>query len=140
MRRAKILATLGPSSDTQSILELMVSSGLNAVRINMSHGTREEHAARIGAARAAAAKLDTPLAVLVDLCGPKIRTGKLENGKPVELKSGDMLTITTREVTGNSNEVSTNFSHLPDVVEPGTRILVDDGAIELQAESENKTD
>jgi pyruvate kinase len=140
MRRAKILATLGPSSDTQEILELMIGSGLNAVRINMSHGTRDEHAARIKAARAAAAKLDTPLAILVDLCGPKIRTGKLKNGQPVELREGDRITITTREADGDRNEVSTNFSHLPDVVEPGTRILVDDGAIELQAESENETD
>ena len=140
MRRAKILATLGPSSDTESILELMISSGLNAVRINMSHGTHDEHAASIKAARAAAAKLDTPLAVLVDLSGPKIRTGTLKDSKPVNLEEGEQFTITTREVPGDHKEVSTNFSHLPDVVDPGTRILVDDGAIELQVESETPTD
>src|SRR5262244_961856 len=109
MRRAKILATLGPSSDTESVLELMIGSGLNAVRINMSHGTREEHAARIKAARDAAAKLDSPLAVLVDLAGPKIRTGKLKDGKPVHLEEGDKITLTTRDIPGNKTEVSTNF-------------------------------
>jgi len=140
MRRAKILATLGPSSDTEDILELMIDSGLNAVRINMSHGTREEHAEHIRAARAAAAKLNSPLSVLVDLSGPKIRTSTLKDGQPVELKSGEPFTITTRDVVGNEREVSTNFSHLPDVVEPGTRILVDDGAIELLVESETETD
>ncbi|HYJ91332.1 MAG TPA: pyruvate kinase, partial [Pyrinomonadaceae bacterium] len=140
MRRAKILATLGPSSETESEIELMISSGLNAVRINMSHGTREEHAERIRAARAAAAKLKSPLSVLVDLSGPKIRTSTLKDGHPVELRNGDPFTITTRAVVGDNKQVSTNFSHLPDVVEPGTRILVDDGAIELEVETETPTD
>jgi len=140
MRRANILATLGPSSETEDILELMIASGLNAVRINMSHGTREEHAERIRAARAAAAKLNSPLSVLVDLSGPKIRTSTLKDGKAVELKPGEPFTITTRDVVGDEKQVSTNFSHLPDVVDPGTRILVDDGAIELHVESETETD
>lgn len=140
MRRAKILATLGPSSETEDILELMIASGLNAVRINMSHGTREEHAERIRAARAAAAKVNSPLSVLVDLSGPKIRTSTLKDGKAVELKAGEPFTITTRDVVGDDKQVSTNFSHLPDVVDPGTRILVDDGAIELHVESETETD
>ena len=140
MRRAKILATLGPSSNTQPILEMMIGSGLNAVRINMSHGTQEEHAATIKAARQAAASSDSPLSVLVDLSGPKIRTSTLRNGLPVELKEGQDFTVTTRDVVGDENIVSTNFSHLNDVVDPGTRILIDDGAIELVVESETETD
>lgn len=140
MRRAKILATLGPSSNSQDILEEMIAAGLNAVRINMSHGTYEEHAARIKCARDAAAKLDVPLSVLADLSGPKIRTGNLEGGQSVELKKGDGFTITTRDVVGNAKVVGTNFAHLPEVVDPGTRILVDDGAIELLVESETATD
>ena len=140
MRRAKILATLGPSSNSQDVLEQMIAGGLNAVRINMSHGTYDEHAARIKCARDAAAKLDVPLAVLVDLSGPKIRTSNLEGGQPIELKKGDTFTITTRDIVGNAREVGTNFAHLPDVVDPGTRILVDDGAIELVVESETATD
>jgi len=140
MRRAKILATLGPSSSTPSVLEDMIAAGLNAVRINMSHGTYDEHLERIKCAREASAIHGQPLAVLVDLSGPKIRTRNLLNGTSVELKVGQQFTITTRDIVGNENEVGTNFDHLPDVVDPGTRILVDDGAIELVVESENETD
>ena len=140
MRRAKILATLGPSSGTRSILEEMIAAGLNAVRINMSHGTYDEHAERIKCAREAAAHHKVPLSILVDLSGPKIRTRNLKDGNPVELKVGQQFTITTRDIIGNENEVGTNFSHLPDVVDPGTRILVEDRTIELIVESETETD
>jgi len=140
MRRAKILATLGPSSNTEETLESMIRSGLNAVRINMSHGTYDEHAERIEATRRTAARLNVPIAVLVDLSGPKIRTRSLADGKPVDLKDGQAFTITTREIVGNENIVATNFPHLPDVVDAGTRILVDDGAIELIVESKTDTD
>ncbi len=140
MRRAKILATLGPASDTQSTIEKMIASGLNAVRINMSHGTPEEHNATIAAARAASVKQDQPLAILVDLSGPKIRTRNLINGRPVELKKGQRFTLTTRDVVGNDEIVGTTFAELPQVVEPGTRILLDDGALELIVESETDTD
>ncbi len=140
MRKAKILATLGPASNTQEIIEKMIEAGVSAVRINMSHGTHEEHAANIERSRAAAVKLKRALAILVDLSGPKIRTSTLKDAAPVELKGGALFTITTREIEGNQHEVSTNFSHLPEVVEPGTRILVDDGAIELIVESETETD
>src|SRR4051812_771933 len=102
MRRAKILATLGPSSESPEIIELMISSGLNAIRINMSHGTPDEHARRIRVAREAAARLNSPLAVLVDLSGPKIRTGSLSNGHPVELIPGEPFTITTEDVAGDN--------------------------------------
>jgi pyruvate kinase len=137
MRKAKILATLGPASNTASILTEMLRAGLNAVRINMSHGTQEEHAATIRLAREAAASLNLPLSVLVDLSGPKIRTRTLKDGLPVILKAGEHLTITTRDIIGDENIVSTTFDHLPDVVEPGTRILIDDGALELFVEGEN---
>jgi len=140
MRRAKVLATLGPASNSSTTLESMIEAGLNAIRINMSHGDREDHAKTIACARQAAKKLDKPLAVLVDLCGPKIRTGTLENGTPVDLVAGHHFTITTRDITGSQNEVGTNFSHLADVVDKGTRILIDDGAIELVVESKTDTD
>jgi pyruvate kinase len=140
MRKAKILATLGPASDSQAVIESMITAGVNAVRINMSHGTQEEHAATLERARAAAASLKKPLAILVDLSGPKIRTRTLKDGLPVELKPGEEFTITTRDVEGNGQIVSTNFPGLPKAVEPGTRILIDDGAIELVVESETETD
>ncbi len=140
MRKAKILATLGPATNTQAIIEKMIEAGVSAVRINMSHGTHEEHTANIAYARAAALKLKRALSILVDLSGPKIRTRTLKDASPVELKVGELFTITTREIVGSQHEVSTNFSHLPEVVEPGTRILVDDGAIELMVESKSETD
>lgn len=113
---------------------------MNAVRINMSHGSHEEHEATIGHARSAAQKLGVPLAVLVDLSGPKIRTRTLENGVPVELTAGESFTITTRDIAGNSREVGTNFAELPSVVSPEDKILLDDGALELRVESVNATD
>ena len=118
----------------------MLTAGLNAVRINMSHGTRDEHIETIKMARAAAAALAKPLAILVDLSGPKIRTRSLENGESVELVDGQNFTITTREVVGNGREVSTNFAQLPEAVEAGARILLDDGSIDLTVESKTDTD
>src|SRR3954468_8283916 len=98
MRKAKILATLGPASSSRETIEAMLRSGLNAVRINMSHGTQAEHAERIRTAREAAASLGHPLAVLVDLSGPKIRTKDLKGGQPVELVKAQRFTITARDV------------------------------------------
>ena len=132
MRRAKILATLGPASDSQETIEKLIKVGLNAVRINMSHGTQDEHAEVIKNARQAAENLDAPLSVLVDLSGPKIRTGQLQNATPVLLEANKEFTITSREVEGNIKEVSTNFKDLPTIVKKGERILLDDGAIELK--------
>lgn len=132
MRKAKILATLGPASNTTTIIERMIDAGLNAVRINMSHGSHPEHAASIALARSAAEKRGIPLAILVDLSGPKIRTGVLEDALPVELIAGKNFTITSSPVIGNVHRVSTNFAELPSVVQPGTRILLDDGAFELR--------
>ncbi len=140
MRKAKILATLGPSSNTPEILEKLIEAGVNAVRINMSHGTQEEHAQTLVFARAAAAKLNRPLAVLVDLSGPKIRTRTLVEGRPVELKPGELFTITSRDIVGTAAEVSTNFTQLPELVQPDTIILLDDGALELRVEAINGTD
>ncbi len=118
----------------------MINSGLNAVRINMSHGTREEHTETIVRARAAAVAVGKPIAILVDLSGPKIRTRSLEGGKSVELVEGQEFTITTRDIVGNAKEVSTTFVHLPTVVEEGTRILLDDGALVLTVLSKTETD
>jgi pyruvate kinase len=140
MRRAKILATLGPASNTADTIEAMINAGLNAVRINMSHGTFDEHAETIKTARQVAKKLDKPLAVLVDLSGPKIRTGLLENATPVILATDDDFVITNRDIKGNLKEVSTNFKELPKLVKKDDRILLDDGAIELQVKNVTKTD
>ncbi|MEO8074418.1 MAG: pyruvate kinase [Acidobacteriota bacterium] len=140
MRRAKILATLGPASNTSEIIEQLINAGMNAVRINMSHGTPNEHAETIKIVRNVSGKLDKPLSVLVDLSGPKIRTGLLENAAPVVLETDAEFVITSRDISGNMNEVSTNFKELPKLVEKGARILLDDGAIELKVKKVTKTD
>jgi len=102
VRRAKILATLGPASREPAVLEALLAAGTNAVRINMSHGDQEEHAETIRRARAAAERMKRPLAVLVDLSGPKIRTGVLKGGQPVTLEANSLFTITTRSVVGDA--------------------------------------
>jgi pyruvate kinase len=140
VRRAKILATLGPASRESAVIESLLAAGANAVRINMSHGTQEEHAETIRRARAAAERLKRPLSVLVDLSGPKIRTGMLKGGQPVQLEAGAVFTLTTRSVVGDAREVSTNYAGLAHDVKPGARILLDDGAIELAAEDTTETD
>jgi pyruvate kinase len=140
IRKAKILATLGPASREQHIIENLLRAGANGVRINMSHGTREEKAEDIKRARAAARNVGRSLAVLVDLSGPKIRTRQLKNGEPVTLKAGEVFVLTTREILGDEHEVATNYPDLPRVVEAGTRLLLDDGAIALVVESTTKTD
>jgi pyruvate kinase len=140
MRKAKILATLGPASRDHAVIESLISAGANAVRINMSHGTREEKTEDIKRAREAAKRLKRPLAVLVDLSGPKIRTRELKDGNPVILKAGDIFILTTRDIVGDEKQVATNYPDLAQVVEPGTRLLLDDGAIALVVESTTKTD
>jgi pyruvate kinase len=140
MKKAKILATLGPASRDQAVIENLLVAGAHGVRINMSHGTQEEKTEDIRRARAAAKKLNRPMAVLVDLSGPKIRTRALAGGQPVTLEAGDLFTLTTQDVVGDNKQVATNYPDLPRVVEPGTRLLLDDGAIALIVEGTTRTD
>ena len=140
MRKAKILATLGPATRDEGVIEALLAAGVNGVRVNMSHGGLTEKEADIRAVRAAATKLNCPLAVLVDLSGPKIRTGSLRNGEPALLHAGALFTITTRTVAGDATEVSTNYPDLAQVVQAGARLLLDDGAIALNVETTSKTD
>lgn len=140
MKRAKILATIGPSSRDSKTMEALLAAGVDGVRINMSHGTQEEKAHDISMARAAAEKMNRPLAVLADLSGPKIRTRTLKNNEPVKLEDNQQFVITTREIEGDNSQVATNYSGMPRDVHSGARILLDDGAIELQVESTTETD
>ena len=140
MRKAKILATLGPASRDPASIEALIAAGANGIRINMSHGSREEKEEDIKAIRATAQRLSRPVAILVDLSGPKIRTSQLKEGKPVTLETGAVFTITTRSVEGDAHQVSTNYPDLPRVVKPGNRLLLDDGAIALEVQSTSETD
>ena len=140
MSKAKILATLGPASRDQAVIERLIRAGADGVRINMSHGTLEEKTQDIKRARAAAENLNRPLAILVDLSGPKIRTRQLKDGQPVTLKAGDLFVLTTQDIVGDERRVATNYPDLAHVVEPGTELLLDDGAIALVVESTTKTE
>jgi len=140
LRRAKILVTLGPASREPQVIEQLLAAGANGVRINMSHGTQEEKTEDIRRAREAAAKVGCPIAVLVDLSGPKIRTGELKDDQPVKLNPGQSFTLTTRRILGDETQVSTNYPDLPRVVKPTTRLLLDDGALSLIVESTTDTD
>lgn len=140
MKKAKIIITLGPASREPEVVEKLLAAGANGVRINMSHGTHDEKAADIERARSAAKKMGVPLAVLIDLSGPKIRTGKLKDGNPVILEAGAIFVITTTPAEGDAHTVSTNYPDLPQVVQPGGRLLLDDGAIALTVETTTDTD
>jgi pyruvate kinase len=140
LRKAKILITLGPTSREPEVVEKLIAAGANGVRVNMSHGTHEEKAEDIARARAAAKKTGKALAILVDLSGPKIRTRRLQDGQPVKLNPGSLFVLTTDDVAGDENRVATNYPDLPRVVQPGTRLLLDDGAIALTVESTTDTE
>jgi pyruvate kinase len=134
MRRAKIVATVGPASAGQERLERMIEHGMDVARLNFSHGSHDEHAAVLDRIRAVGRQLGRAVAVLQDLQGPKIRTGPLAAGREgVRLEPGAELTIATgEEVEGNASLVSTTYPHLAADVRPGDRLLVDDGLIELR--------
>jgi pyruvate kinase len=131
-RRAKIVATLGPASNTEPAFRNLLRAGVDVVRLNFSHGTHEEKLALIQMVRKVSREERKPLCILGDLQGPKIRTNKLVDGKPVLLKAGERLTITPREILGTSKIVGTTFKTLAENVEQGSRILLSDGLIELR--------
>jgi pyruvate kinase len=130
-RRAKIVATLGPASNNEQAFRQLVRAGLDVARLNFSHGLHEEKLKLIEMVREVGRQEEKSICILADLQGPKIRTGKLENRTPVQLVAGQTLTITPRDIPGNSAVVSTTFKTLAENLEPGSRILLSDGLIEL---------
>lgn len=140
MRKTKIIATLGPASDTPEKIEQLIKAGMNVARLNFSHGTHEYHAQLIASIRHAAAKLKQPIAILQDLQGPKIRVESFANGGSVTLQNGQAFTITSRPVDGTQEIVSTSYRGLPWDLNPNDKILLDDGNIELQVTDTTDTD
>lgn len=132
--KTKIVATLGPNSTDVKVIEKMILSGLNVARINMSHGDYTEHALKIKNARAAAATLKRPLAILQDLSGPKIRIGDFAT-ETVTLVPGEKITLTTEKCVGTVSRVSLNYAKLPKEVEPGMAIFLNDGKLKLVVDS-----
>jgi pyruvate kinase len=134
-RRAKIVATLGPASSTPEIFRQLVRAGLDVARLNFSHGSHDQKAELIRMVRTISKEEGKPICILADLQGPKIRTGKLKGHKPVQLVAFERLTITPREIEGTAALVGTTFKTLAENLEPGSRILLSDGLIELRVES-----
>ncbi|MEY2778392.1 MAG: hypothetical protein RL008_488 [Actinomycetota bacterium] len=131
MRRAKIVATLGPSTDDLAAVQKLIKSGLNVARLNMSHGDHSDHKKRLNLVRQASLNEGKEVAILADLQGPKIRVGIFGSG-PVLLVNGQNFTITTDDISGDKEKVSTTYKGLPGDVKKGDPILVDDGKIRLE--------
>ena len=135
MRRTKIVATLGPASNDAKIIERLIESGVNVFRLNFSHGTHEQHQKALETVRGTAKRLGQPIACLQDLSGPRIRTGDVSDKNGILLEEGASFTLTTEKTVGTTERVSTTYRHLPQDVQPGKRILLDDGLIELEVEA-----
>ena len=131
MRRAKIVCTMGPAVESVEKVSELIRAGMNVARLNLSHGGYEEHQNRLDLVRAEAARIKQPVAIMVDLQGPKIRLGRFENG-PHELMRGDIFTITTDDIAGNKSRVSTTYKGLPGDCKAGDLILIDDGKVTVQ--------
>ncbi|HZA41173.1 MAG TPA: pyruvate kinase [Actinomycetota bacterium] len=129
-RRTKIVATLGPRSSEASVLRDLIAAGIDVVRLNFAHATPDEHRTNVATARKQAADLARPLGVLADLPGPKMRTGPLTNGE-VTLEAGDTFVLTSQDVEGDRNRVSTTLEDCAAMVEPGEQIFLADGEIVL---------
>ncbi|MBQ8014698.1 MAG: pyruvate kinase, partial [Clostridia bacterium] len=136
MRKTKIICTLGPSTDNPEILEQLVEEGMNVARLNFSHDTHEIQRRRIEQLKEIRKRKNVPVAVLLDTKGPEIRLGEFENGG-VHLESGNMFTLTGKKMVGNEKTASVSYASLSKDVDIGSRILIDDGLVELVVISVN---
>lgn len=132
-RRTKIVATVGPASSSRETIAQLIEAGVDVFRINMSHGDHKTHRAAMATIREVAKERGVHTAILGDLCGPKIRTGKFKS--PVQLEAGDIVTVTTREVLGDRDLIPSQYAGIVDDVREGDRILLNDGAVELKVDS-----
>lgn len=137
MRRTKIVATIGPATESAERLRELVAAGATTFRLNFSHGDHSEHAARIATIRQVSAELGIELGILQDLQGPKIRLGRFADG-PITLAKGDQFTLTSRDVACNQKIATVTYASLADEVVPGSRILLDDGRVEMVVDSVDK--
>ena len=139
MIRTKIVCTIGPATRSPQMLRRLLKAGMNVARLNFSHGSQEEHAEVVAHLRKLGRELDRPVAILQDLAGPKIRTGPLAT-ETIDLLPGQIITLTARDVPGDTAEIGLTFKQLPQNVEAGDRLLLADGALELQVEDSTQSD
>lgn len=140
MRKTKIIATLGPATNTYEQLIALIKAGMNVARVNFSHATHTEHQHRISLLHKAAKDMGVHIPILQDLQGPKIRTGRLKNKEPIYLEKGKNISITTRDIIGTSQIISTAYPKFAQDVHTGDRILLSDGLIELHALKKKDSD
>ena len=139
MRKTKIICTLGPSTDKEGVLRELVANGMNVARFNFSHGSHEEHLGRFEKLKAIREELGKPVAALLDTKGPEIRLKDFKNGTEM-LEAGQIFTLTTRDVEGTKEICSITYKDLPQDVQPGGTIMLDDGLIKLEIQTINDTD
>lgn len=130
MRRTKIVATLGPASDSVEVIKRLIEAGMDTARINFSHGTHEEHAAKINNLKSVRKELNKPIPLILDTKGPEIRI-KTFKKEPITLKRGNTFILTTDDIEGDENRVSVTYADFPNDLSPGASVLIDDGLIEL---------
>src|ERR1017187_6604406 len=131
--KTKIVATIGPASESQEMLEKLIRAGLNVARLNFSHGDFAEQGARIGRIRAAERATGRRVTIMADLPGPKMRVGKIEP-EPIQLRPGESFTLTSEDIVGNLQRLSMTFERLPQVVKRGDRLFLNDGLVQLVVE------
>ena len=137
--KTKIVATIGPASESPEMLERLIRAGMNVARLNFSHGDFRGHAERIARIRAAARAAGRRVAIMADLPGPKMRIGTLDP-EPIELRPGDRFALTTEDIVGTAQRASMSFDRLPRVVRPGDRLFLNDGLVQLTVERATTTD
>jgi len=140
MRHTRIVATVGPSCDTPDTLDALIRAGVDVFRLNFSHGTHESHRATFTRIREAASRADRIVAILQDLSGPKIRTGRLAGGVPIPLKAGESLRIVTGDDVGQPGVVYTTYAPLARSVSAGRELLLDDGRVVLRVDATDGTE
>jgi pyruvate kinase len=129
--KTKIVATIGPASDSRAVLEEMIRAGMDIARLNFSHGDFNDHQRKIESIRAASKAVDRPVAILADLPGPKMRIGTLQE-EPIQLQAGDRFCLTTEDIVGDRYRVSVSFAALPKVVKVGDALALNDGYVQLE--------
>src|SRR5207247_11348587 len=131
--KTKIVATIGPASESPDMLVRLIRAGLNVARLNFSHGSPSKHAEVIRRIRDAARETGRRVAIMADLPGPKMRVGKIDP-EPIHLLPGAHFTLTSENIVGNAQRASTTFQQLPRVVKPGDKIILNDGLVQLVVE------
>ena len=140
MKRTKIVATLGPATDSVEKMKALIESGMNAARVNFSHGTYDSHTVLINNLKKAREELNAPIPLILDTKGPEIRIKRFKNNKKIYLEPGSRFTLTTEDIEGDETRVAVTYSNLPSDLNKNSRVLIDDGLVELKVVALSDTD